>query len=80
MMNILWIFDLKDFKTVLIARVELNAALTLNGFDDQERNLAFVKTDFQVLKLKFYACNFNFISSSYRLDGRKFVSQRPAKS
>jgi len=31
---------------------------TLNGFDDQERNLTFVKTDFQVLKLKFHACNF----------------------
>jgi len=26
-------------------------------FDDQERNLTFVKTDFQVLKLKFHACN-----------------------
>jgi len=34
------------------------AAFTLNGFDDQERNLMFVKTDFQVLKLKFHACNF----------------------
>jgi len=33
------------------------AAFTLNGFDDQERNLTFVKTDFQVLKLKFYFCN-----------------------
>jgi len=27
-------------------------------FDDQERNLTIVKTDFQVLKLKFHACNF----------------------
>jgi len=35
-----------------------NAAFTLNDFDDQERNLTFMKTDFQVLKLKFYACNF----------------------
>jgi len=35
-----------------------NAAFTLNGFDNQERNLTFVKTDFQVSKLKFYACNF----------------------
>jgi len=35
-----------------------NAAFTLNGFDDQERNLTFVKTDFQVLKLKFYSYNF----------------------
>jgi len=33
------------------------AAFTLKGFDDQERNLTFVKTDFQVLKLKFLACN-----------------------
>jgi len=32
--------------------------ITLKGFDDQERNLTFVKTDFQVLKLKFHACNF----------------------
>jgi len=30
-----------------------NAAFTHNGFDDQERNLTFVKTNFQVLKLKF---------------------------
>jgi len=34
------------------------AAFTLNGFDNQERNLIFGKTDFQVLKLKFYVCNF----------------------
>jgi len=27
----------------------------LSGFDDQERNLTFVKTAFQVLKLKFLA-------------------------
>jgi len=33
------------------------AAFTLTGFDDQERNLMFVKTDFQVLKLKFHACS-----------------------
>jgi len=33
-------------------------AFTLNGFDDQERNLTFVKTNFQVLTLKFYACIF----------------------
>jgi len=37
---------------------ETYAAFTLNGFDDQERNLTFVKTDFQVLKLKYKACNF----------------------
>jgi len=37
---------------------ESYAAFTLNGFDIQERNLTFVKTDFQVLKLKFHACKF----------------------
>jgi len=35
-----------------------NAAFTLMGFDNQERNLMFVKTDFQVSKLIFHACNF----------------------
>jgi len=35
-----------------------DAAFTLNGFDDQERNMTFVKMYFQVLKLKFHACNF----------------------
>jgi len=35
------------------------AAFALNGFDDQIRNLTFVKTDFQVLKLKFHTCNFS---------------------
>jgi len=34
-----------------------NAAVTLNGFDNQERNLTFVKTAFQVLKLKFLGCS-----------------------
>jgi len=33
------------------------AEFTLNDFDDQERNLIFVKTDFQVLILKFHACS-----------------------
>jgi len=33
------------------------AAFTLNGFDNQERNLTFVKTAFQVLKLEFLACS-----------------------
>jgi len=32
------------------------AAFTLSGFDNEERNLTFVKTAFQVLKLKFLAC------------------------
>jgi len=35
-----------------------NTAFTVNGFDDQERNWASVKTNFQVLKLVFHACNF----------------------
>jgi len=34
------------------------AAFTLNGFDDQERNLIFGKTDFKHLELKFRTCNF----------------------
>jgi len=34
------------------------AAFTLNFFDDQQRNQTLVKTDFQVLKFKFHACNF----------------------
>jgi len=35
-----------------------NAAFTLSSFDEQERILTFVKTDFQVLKRKFHACSF----------------------
>jgi len=37
-----------------------------NAFDGQEQNLIFVKTDFQVLKLKFLACSIKprFLSSS----------------
>jgi len=35
----------------------INAAFTLSGFDDQERNLTFVKTDFHALKLKFLVCS-----------------------
>jgi len=34
-----------------------NAAFTLSGFDDQERNLTFVKAAFQVIKLKFLGCS-----------------------
>jgi len=41
-----------------VCKIFENTALTLYGFDDQERNLTFVKTDFQVLKLKFHACSF----------------------
>jgi len=41
-----------------ITPIKSYEAFTLNGFDDQERNLTFVNTDFQVLKLKFYAYNF----------------------
>jgi len=38
--------------------MKIYAAFALNGFDDQEQNLTFVKTDFRLEKLKFYACNF----------------------
>jgi len=34
-----------------------HAAFTLSGLDNQEQNLMFVKTAFQVLKLKFFACS-----------------------
>jgi len=34
------------------------AAFTLIGFDDQERNLTFVKTDLKILELKFHTCSF----------------------
>jgi len=34
-----------------------NTAFTFSGFDNQERNLMFAKTAFQVLKLKFFACS-----------------------
>jgi len=40
------------------AITKTNASFTHNGFDDQKRNLAFVKTEFQVSELKFHACNF----------------------
>jgi len=33
------------------------AAFTLSGFDNQKRNLTFVKTAFQVLKLQILACS-----------------------
>jgi len=36
--------------------------LHINGFDDQERNLTFVKTDRQALKFKFHACDFKQVS------------------
>jgi len=36
---------------------DTNASFTLSGFDNQERNLTFVKTAFQVLKLKFLTCS-----------------------
>jgi len=40
--------------SILRSYAETYAAFTLNGFDDQERNLTFVKTVFQVLKFKFF--------------------------
>jgi len=56
-MTINHLFSVIFFCHVLYC-VMIYAAFTLYGFDDQERNLTFVKTDFQVLKLKFYAWNF----------------------
>jgi len=51
------VFSLPLTRNLLrILFVAFNAAFTLNGFDDQEQNLTFVKTDFQVLKFKFHAC------------------------
>jgi len=38
--------------TILMPRLHLTVSTTRNG------KLVFVKTNFQVLKLKFYACNF----------------------
>jgi len=38
--------------------LKLIPRLHLTVFDDQERNLTYVKTDFQFLKLKFHASNF----------------------
>jgi len=43
----------QDFSAVIV-NSKANAAFKLNGFDDQERNLMFVKTAFLVLKLKFF--------------------------
>jgi len=56
-----------------------NTTLTLIGFDDQERNLTFVKTYFQISKLIFHACNFKqafflFINHTLRdLDKAKIL-------
>jgi len=41
-------------KMLTFGQIETNAAFILNGFNNQERNLTFVKMDFQVLKLKFH--------------------------
>jgi len=40
-----------------VCKMKTYAAFIHNGFDDQERNLIFVKMDIQVLKLKFHAYN-----------------------
>jgi len=48
----------------LATKVMAYAAFTLDGFDDQERNLTFVKADFQVLKLKFMPASLSRISIS----------------
>jgi len=38
-------------------RLQAYAAFTPSGFNSQERNLTFVKTVFEVLKLKLFACS-----------------------
>jgi len=59
-----------------------NAAFTLSGFGDQERNLTFVKTAFQVLKLKFLACTmkqafYHFTNKILReFDNKKVLFKR----
>jgi len=52
--------DLRNGKetNLCIFSAVTNAEFTLNGFDDLERNLTFVKTVFQMSQLKFHACNF----------------------
>jgi len=52
------------------ASVVCNNALLLNGFDDEEQNLTFVKTDFQVLKPKFHAYNTKQVFYPHNLYGR----------
>jgi len=46
------------------------SSFTLSSFDDQERNLTFVKTAFQVLKLKFFVCSMK--QAFYSLHFTKF--------
>jgi len=53
-------------------------AFTLNGFDYQERIMTFVKTYFQVLKLKFNACNFK--QAFYPLHKLRISSPRQYKN
>jgi len=53
------------------------AAFTLNGFDDQERNLMLVKTDFQVLKFKFYTC---IMKQAFYLLHKQNVARRGGSS
>jgi len=45
--------NLPDFSSQCSHLTASNAAFTLSGFDNQERNLTFVKRAFHVLKLKF---------------------------
>jgi len=58
----LLVFRYFSYRSALIAllindKLESYTAFTLSGFDDQERSLTFVKTAFQVLKLKFLGCS-----------------------
>jgi len=49
----------------MFTSMNLYSTFTLSGFNDQERNLTIVKTDFKVIKLKFHACNFNRFSNLF---------------
>jgi len=55
-----YIFKIAPIRWALNANflpTDTYAAFILVGFDDQERNLTFVKTAFQILKLKVHACS-----------------------
>jgi len=48
---------LQNSKNAELLKNKPYSAFTLHSFDNHEQNLMFVKTDFKVLKLKFYACS-----------------------
>jgi len=60
------------------SRKQSCVAFTLNGFDDQVRNLTFVKTYFQVLKVKLNACNFKQALYRVTLTAQKYLVNKSA--